>query len=57
MYQYSPFCCLQAFLIKEFLSASEKKDDLDVPLLSLDENEKQAEALPCKDTPASVISI
>ena len=57
MYQYSPFCCFQAFLIKEFLSASEKKDDLDVPLLSLDENEKQAEALPRKDKSASVISI
>jgi hypothetical protein len=37
------------------LSASEKKDGLDVPLLSLDE--KEAEALPRKDKPASVISI
>ncbi|CAB3996455.1 Hypothetical predicted protein [Paramuricea clavata] len=45
----------KAFLIKEFLSASEKKDGLDVPLLSLDE--KEAEALPRKDKPASVISI
>ena len=46
----------KAFLIKEFLSASQK-DGADVPLLSLDDNEKQAEALPPKDKPVSVISI
>ncbi|XP_028413479.1 transmembrane protein 59-like isoform X2 [Dendronephthya gigantea] len=47
----------KAFLIKEFLSASEKKDGQDVPLLSLDENERQADPLPRKDKSAAVISI